>query len=259
MENRRDTRLDRLIQALKSTDKLHLKDASRLLNVSEMTIRRDLSDNASCVVLLGGYVVNNPGSSQNRYFVSAQEEQNVARKRRLGHLAAALIQPGDRVFFDCGTTMPWVIDAIDLHLEFTAICCSMNSFLALGEKPACHIILAGGEYHADNALFTALGSSSLTDSLCPDKAFISAAGIDAVQGATCYNVIELPLKHQVMRRTVRKVLLADSSKFGKVLPARIGGLDAFDTLVSDCPPPPSLSQTLFQNGVELIHDIAVEK
>ena len=259
MENRRDARLDRLVQALKSTDKIHLKDASRLLNVSEMTIRRDLSDSASGVVLLGGYVVNNLRSDQNRYFVSAQEEQNVARKRRLGHLAAALIEPGDRVFFDCGTTMPWVIDAIDPRLEFTAICCSMNSFLALNEKPACHIILAGGEYHSDNALFTALGSPSLPGSFCPEKAFISAAGIDAVQGATCYNVIELPLKHQAMHRTTRKILLADSSKFGKVLPARIGGLDAFDTLVSDCPPPPLLSETLVQNGVKFIGNIATEK
>lgn len=53
METRRDERIHKLAQALKRTDKLHLKDAAQLLGVSEMTIRRDLTEPASTVVLLG--------------------------------------------------------------------------------------------------------------------------------------------------------------------------------------------------------------
>ena len=50
METRRDERIHKLAQALKRTDKLHLKDAAQLLGVSEMTIRRDLTEPASAVV-----------------------------------------------------------------------------------------------------------------------------------------------------------------------------------------------------------------
>ncbi|MFU9137210.1 DNA-binding transcriptional repressor DeoR [Erwinia tasmaniensis] len=253
METRRDERINRLAQALKRTDKIHLKDAAQLLGVSEMTVRRDLSEPSAMVVLLGGYIVSDPKSHQGHYFVSDQQAQNVDKKRRLGQLAAALIEPGDTVFFDCGTTMPWVVDAIDNQLTFTAICCAMNTFLALKEKPACRVILNGGEFHADNALFTPLGSGSVMDSLCPGKAFISAAGIDDVQGATCYNLNELPMKHQALQRASHKILLADSSKFGKVLPARIGELSAFDTLVSDEAPPASLNQRLTQLGIVMLN------
>ncbi|WP_034912136.1 DNA-binding transcriptional repressor DeoR [Erwinia sp. 9145] len=252
METRRDERINKLEQALRRTDKIHLKEAAKLLTVSEMTVRRDLNEQPASLVLLGGYIVSDPKRHQPHYFVSDQQAQNVAKKRRLGALAAALITPGETVFFDCGTTMPWVIEAIDDTLAFTAICCAMNTFLALKEKPLCRVILNGGEFHADNAIFTPLGAGSVMDSLCPGKAFISAAGIDAEQGATCYNLNELPMKHQAMQRAAQKILLADSSKFGKVLPARIGELNAFTMLISDEPPPKKLGDRLAQQGVKLV-------
>ncbi|VFT75909.1 Deoxyribose operon repressor [Klebsiella aerogenes] len=47
-------------------------------------------------------------------------------------------------FFDCGTTTPWIIDAIDDALPFTGVCYSLNTFLALQEKPQCRAVLCGG-------------------------------------------------------------------------------------------------------------------
>ena len=58
--------------------------------------------------------------------------------------------------FDCGTTTPWIIEAIDNELPFTAICYSLNTFLVLQEKPQCRVILCGGEFHASNAIFKPL-------------------------------------------------------------------------------------------------------
>lgn len=74
METRRDERINRLIQALKRSDKIHLKEASALLGVSEMTIRRDLNSESGPVVLLGGYVVLEPRSvTANHYLLSDQK------------------------------------------------------------------------------------------------------------------------------------------------------------------------------------------
>ncbi len=79
--------------------------------------------------------------------------------------------------------------------------------------------------------------------------FISAAGVSHDQGATCYNLNELPMKHHAMRRARQRVLVADSSKYGKVLPARIGALSRFDLLVSDSAPDATLSQWLAQQSI----------
>ncbi len=61
-----------LIQALKRSDKLHLKEAASLLGVSEMTIRRDLNGHSGPVVLLGGYIVLEPRSATH-YLLSDQK------------------------------------------------------------------------------------------------------------------------------------------------------------------------------------------
>lgn len=117
METRRDERISQLIQALKRSDKLHLKEAASLLGVSEMTIRRDLNGHSGPVVLLGGYIVLEPRSATH-YLLSDQKTRLVEEKRRAARHAAALLEAHQMAFFDCGTTTPWIIDAIDDALPF---------------------------------------------------------------------------------------------------------------------------------------------
>ncbi|MFJ5982066.1 DNA-binding transcriptional repressor DeoR [Enterobacter cancerogenus] len=235
METRRDDRIAQLLQALKRSDKLHLKEAATLLGVSEMTIRRDLNSNSAPVVLLGGYIVLEPRSASH-YLISDQKTRLVEEKRRAARLAASLVQPHQTLFFDCGTTTPWIIEAIDSAIPFTAVCYSLNTFLALQEKPECRVILCGGEFHASNAIFKPLNLHDTLSNVCPDIAFYSAAGVNVCQGATCFNLEELPVKHWALNAAQYHVLVVDHSKFGKVRPARMGELAQFDAIVSDCRP-----------------------
>lgn len=254
METRRAARINKLTQALKNGDRLHLKQAAELLGVSEMTVRRDLNATSASVILLGGYVVNDPQSNAiGHYFVSDQQNQHVQEKRVAGHLAAQLVEAGDTVFFDCGTTLPFLIDAIDEELPFTAVCYSLNTFLALQAKPAAKVILCGGEFHPDNAIFTPLTRQSELDPICTNKAFISAAGVDLKRGATCFNFAELDIKHRAMSLTQRTILVADNSKFGRIQPATISALTQFDTLVTDSAPHGTYQDFALDNGIMLIY------
>ncbi|VDZ57532.1 DNA-binding transcriptional repressor DeoR [Citrobacter freundii] len=83
----------------------------------------------------GGYIVLEPRSA-NHYLISDQKSRLVDEKRRAAQLAASLVQAHQTIFFDCGTTTPWIIEAIDNELPFTAICYSLNTFLVLQEKTA---------------------------------------------------------------------------------------------------------------------------
>ena len=119
METRREERIGQLLQELKRSDKLHLKDAAALLGVSEMTIRRDLNNHSAPVVLLGGYIVLEPRSASH-YLLSDQKSRLVEEKRRAAKLAATLVEPDQTLFFDCGTTTPWIIEASRSILHFLA-------------------------------------------------------------------------------------------------------------------------------------------
>ncbi|PTA93280.1 DNA-binding transcriptional repressor DeoR [Kosakonia sp. H7A] len=252
METRRDERISQLLTALRHSDKLHLKEAATLLGVSEMTIRRDLSANSAPVVLLGGYIVLEPRAASH-YLLSDQKTRLVEEKRRAAKHAAALLRAHQMAFFDCGTTMPWVIDAIPDDLPFIGVCYSLNTFLALQEKPQCRAILCGGEFHASNAIFKPLNFNETLKNLCPDIAFYSAAGVHVQQGATCFNLEELPVKHWAMESAQYHVLVVDHSKFGKVRPACMGALNQFDVIASDCCPDDSLVQFAKQQQITLMY------
>ena len=94
METRRDERIGQLLQALKRSDKLHLKEAATLLGVSEMTIRRDLNNHDAPVVLLGGYIVLEPRSA-NHYLISDQKSRLVDEKRRAAQQGSHEQQEGE--------------------------------------------------------------------------------------------------------------------------------------------------------------------
>ena len=252
METRRDERISQLIQALKRSDKLHLKEAASLLGVSEMTIRRDLNGHSGPVVLLGGYIVLEPRSATH-YLLSDQKTRLVEEKRRAARHAAALLEAHQMAFFDCGTTTPWIIDAIDDALPFTGVCYSLNTFLALQEKPQCRAILCGGEFHASNAIFKPLNIQDTLSNVCPDIAFYSAAGVNVKQGATCFNLEELPVKQWALNAAQQHVLVVDHSKFGKVRPARMGELSRFDAIVSDCRPDDELVAYAKAQQVKLMY------
>lgn len=253
MATRRQDRIHRLVQAIRQNDKLHLKEAASLLGVSEMTVRRDLSLTAGPLVLLGGYVVAEPrNAAVGSYLLTDQQTRQVAEKQHAANIAAGLIQPGHTVFFDCGTTTPCIINAIDAALAFTGVCYSLNTFLALQSKPHCRVILSGGEFCASNAIFKPLGFQNVCDNLCPDIGFFSAAGVDSQHGATCFNLDELPVKQWALRAARRHILVVDDSKFGKVRPACMGPLSAFDTIISNQQPPGSIRSLAQQEGIELL-------
>ncbi len=250
---RREERLAKIAHLLKRTGKIHLKEAAAQLDVSEMTIRRDINAEPCDIVLLGGYlVINQASSSVGHYFVSDQKNKLVAEKQIIGALGARLIEPEDTVFFDCGTTTPYLIDAIRDDIAFTAICYSLNTFLALQDKPKCRVILCGGEFKGDNYIFTSIGPRNELDDLRPNKAFISAAGIDLKFGVTCFYLEELPMKQRALASSQQRILIADHSKFGQTRAAYIGALSQFDTLITDQTPEAAFTEHFQANHITLI-------
>ena len=111
METRREERIGQLLQELKRSDKLHLKDAAALLGVSEMTIRRDLNNHSAPVVLLGGYIVLEPRSAS--HYLLSDQKSRWWKKTPGGKTGCDAGRTRSDPLFDCGTTTPWIIEAID--------------------------------------------------------------------------------------------------------------------------------------------------
>lgn len=240
METKQKERIRRLMELLKKTDRIHLKEAARMLEVSVMTIRRDLSqdDEPLPLTLLGGYIVmvNKPASSPT---AAPHPGENIPHRDDLpvAILTAGMISENDLVFFDNGPEMPLVIGMIPDDITFTGICYSHRVFVALNEKPNATAVLCGGTYRAKSDAFYDANNPSALDSLNPRKVFISASGVHEHFGVSWFNPDDLAIKRKAMERGLRKILLTRHALFDEVAPASIGPLSAFDVLISDRPLP----------------------
>lgn len=142
IETKQKERLRRLSECLKRSGRIHLKEAARILEVSEMTIRRDLSADTEGPIpmsLLGGYIVSvtQPANlltqeAQADIFTPDQTEELY-----IPNLAASMVTEDDVIFFDNGIEMATLISLIPEEINFTGICYSHNVFLALSQKK-CH-------------------------------------------------------------------------------------------------------------------------
>lgn len=253
VDSKKSDRIKLIQQALQDQKAIHLREMAALLDVSEMTLRRDLGRYPDKFHLLGGHITLafDPYETAD-YKLTEQGTRHIEEKRRIGKLAAAFVQPGDTVFFDCGTTMPFVVDFIPHDLEFTAVCNSLNVLLKLQQKPNCNIVLCGGTFHRKNQVFEHRDESSILDSVRLTWAFVSAAGVSETLGVTCFNFNEVEVKQKVLRQARHCMLLADHTKFDTVKTAHFATLDQFHVVVSDKKLPKVYRDLILQNGGKVV-------
>ncbi len=236
---RRAARLSRLREAVDDGSILPLKDAARLLDVSEMTIRRDLAAGTSQLACLGGHVfrAEAPGSAP-RYALDSENVSHIQAKDEAARLAAARIEPGDTLFIDCGTTTPHLVGALPPG-KLTVITYALNIADLLSRRPQTQLILLGGLYHEESASFYADEALEQLRRLGITKAFISAGGVEFTHGVSCSHFHEVPLKQAAMSHARESYLVVDSSKFGQIRPAAFARLDAFEQVFTDSSLPPT--------------------
>lgn len=232
---RRAQRLQTLTRVLTDGGPLHLRDAAALLDVSEMTVRRDIATRADLITYLGGHLLPATGlnNAPAQYALSDEEQSHTAAKIAICKHAASLIEDGDTVFIDCGSTTPHLASRILQGVRATVICYSLNVAGILCKNNDLRVILLGGLWHPSSASFSGDESLAQLERLGINKAFISAAGVDVQRGVSCVQFHEAPIKRAAMARSVQKILLVDASKFGQVRPAFFARLDEFDQIITD--------------------------
>lgn len=231
---RRPHRLQELARVLAERGSLHLREAAALLGVSEMTVRRDVAARSEMFIYLGGHLLAADGLlGASRYALSEEEHSHTAGKVAACTRAAELIEDGDTLFIDCGSTTPHLASRIARGVRATVICYSLNVAEILCRNSDLRVILLGGLWHPSSASFSSDESLSLIGKLGINKAFISAAGVDVTRGASCVQFHEVAVKQAAMARSVRKYLVVDASKFGQVKPAFFARVEEFDGIITD--------------------------
>lgn len=253
--SKKDDRIRKLVDTLQQRQGMTIRELSVLFDVSEMTIRRDLEllkqDNL-ILDIPGAAIYNTNCVNSDHYSIKAASDTRAAEKERIGQKAASLIEENDCVIIDNGTTTEWMAACISPAVSATILTSNLNIVNELATKPDIKIICGGGYYHADTGLFESQESISLIQKSRATKVFCSAAGIHDAMGVTCMNSYEVATKRAIMASGAKKILLADSSKFGVVKSCYVTNLSSFDLIISDNELSEEWRNIITENQVALI-------
>jgi DeoR family deoxyribose operon repressor len=227
---RTEGRLRRLSGALYGRDALHLNEAAALLDVSAMTVRRDIATAPGRFTFLGGYIV--AASAEGGYRIDREQDNHAGAKALVCAHAARMIGDGDTIFIDCGTTTPHLAHRLPPGLKATVVCYALNVAEPLAANPNVQLILLGGLYNSSSASFAVDDGLRTLARLGVNKAFLSAGGVHPTRGASCSNFHEVAVKQAAMAIAIEKHLLVDASKIGQVKPAHFANIDQFDSIVA---------------------------
>ncbi len=230
-----------------------IADLCALLDASEATIRRDLEWLEAEGILErthGGAIVNQRLTAEPEYLLRAQK--NPEEKRNIGALAASLIENGDIVFINSGTTTTQVIHHIRPEAGISIFTNNLNAALEMGDGGFQHHLL-GGEYQPTSKSTAGRFAIENLRQVYADKVIIGVDGISLKHGCTVPSNAEAEVVRSMIERTKGKVIVvADHSKWGVVSNFQIASMDEIDILITDEKFDPSATDELAAHSVETI-------
>jgi len=254
----KNQRIKDIINIIRLKNVVNIKELTKKLHVSEMTIRRDLDllSQDNIVELIPGGAIFKPSvdleRDEEKYFITHEETRRIREKMRIGQKAASLFEPNDTIIIDVGSTTEYLAKFMREDIPITILCFALNILVEVYRKRNCNPIFAGGYYHENTLMFESPEGINLISRTRADKAFVSAAGVHAELGVTCANPYELETKKAILSSSKTKILLVDSSKFGKTKIAYFADLRDFDMVITDTEIPTEYSTIIKNLDITLI-------
>ncbi|MFC3041655.1 DeoR/GlpR family DNA-binding transcription regulator [Virgibacillus xinjiangensis] len=209
-----------IIQLLKENQTITIQDAARITGASISTIRRDFTELEKANELQrihGGAVL--PEQKQEEYSVTERSSRNLDEKIQIAGQAAGLVQHGDCIYLDAGTTTLKMIPR--LHgKEITVVTNGLTHVDALIEHGMTAYI-TGGRIKAKTAALIGPQAVQTLQNFRFDKCFIGVNGFSAEAGYTTPDPEEAILKRTAQQLSTASFVLADHSKYRTVNFARI--------------------------------------
>ena len=215
-----EERQEKLLSILREKRKVAVSEMCDVFNVSGATIRADLRQLEEEGLLTrthGGAVLRTRASFEQAS--DAREIVNLSAKERIGQRAAALVEDGDIIVLDTGTTTLHIARNIRDRQNVTVVTNDYQIARELEASPSIQTILLGGivkkGYH------------------CVDKAFMGANSLSLKHGACVADIMLAETKRGMVEHASQVIIVCDYSKLNNTSLAQFTAADRIDTVVVD--------------------------
>lgn len=224
----------KIVEYLQEQSRASVQELSKIFQVSESTVRRDLQELEDAKLLKrthGGAVclenVNFEPTFIEKEDKFRKEKESIARK------AAEFIQDGDTLVIDSGTTTAYLAKEMKRFSNLKVVTNSIILAQELQGIEGIEVIIIGGTLRQNTLSMVGPIAEKSLSMLRVDKAFMATNGLDLVDGLTTPNVVEAATKSKMIDIAKQVILLADYTKIGKVAFAKFADLSRIDTCIVD--------------------------
>jgi DeoR/GlpR family transcriptional regulator of sugar metabolism len=245
----------KILNILREHPTTSIRELADRLSISQSTIRRDLDELETQGLarrVFGGAILERQNGTEPPF--EYREALNAEEKNRISRCAAALINDGDTIFIDGGTTTQFMIKYIAQKKNITVITCGLNVAYELNKFENITSFIVGGEIHKDSHSISGALALAVLDvyKIRCDKAFIAASAVSAQHGVTNRILDRIPLKRRAMEISGQSIVIADGSKIGTTALGQIAPITDFSSLVTDGTAPESELLTIKELNVQIL-------
>ena len=242
-------RFERIVAELRASPTVRISVLAEAFGVSTETVRRDIDELSRRGLVnrtYGGAAVQALASEP---AVNERYRLLVEQRSRLGACAAELVEPGEVLMIDSGSTTTHFAQRLAARArDLTVLTNCIGVALALGQAPGIRVVLCPGDYNVREGGTFGHETGAFLERFHADKAFIGASGLTAdgpveVGSAGCW------VKRRMIARADRVLLLVDATKFGVRSLERVCPLADLDDVVSDAAPDAVIAKAMSGAGV----------
>ncbi len=241
-------RQGQILNLLPSGEKVLVNELAEKLNVSQATIRQDLTwleNNNFLRRIHGGAILDESDDISHRMSINFKQKQSVAK------LAATHVNEGEIIFIESGSINALFARELTTIPNITII--TTNSFIAreIGSEALGTVVLLGGIYQHESECVVGTLAKTCLDTLNFTKAFIGIDGFTPETGFTGRDMMRAEINSYVIKKSPRTFILTDYSKFGRIALSRYCGMEDIHYLITDKEPPESYRAALEKQGVKV--------
>ena len=244
-----------IIQDLKEHSRVSINDICEKFDVSEVSVRKDLNilQDRNLLVRVRGGAIHLPETNNENNDVSIKYKKlyNYKEKRSIGKLAASLINEGETILLDSGTTTLEIAKNLHKFKKLTIITNAVNIGLELLNYKRFNVILLGGHLReTSQSTVGPLAESNLKVFYC-DKLFLGVDSFNLECGLSTPNLEEANINQSMFSMAKEIIAVFDSSKFNKRSFVFIAPVNKINTVVTDSGISSNVRMQLKSMGVEL--------
>lgn len=229
-----EERRTQILQIARSAGRVKVNELVRRFNTSAVTIRNDLNELHQRGLVLrshGGAVL--PDTILRESPVHERLKAHSDEKRRIGAMAATLINDGETIILDSGTTTLEIARQIKKKQGLQIITNGVNIAAELLDARGVEVFIVGGTVRGESASISGRFTEEMVEQFSADKMFLSGAGCDLDFGVSGANLEETMVNRAMLRISREIILVSDASKFSKRSMSRIAPFSEIDTIISD--------------------------